>query len=378
MIFAGCSSVDDSTATSVAQSDETWAVADTALVMGGSEAPGGPQFFMPRRARFGPGDSIGVMDGLVELRIHDPTGRFVRTVGGRGQGPGEFTAAYWWDWLSDGGFLVVDEQRSARLLDASGTETVRRALEPVPEFNVPLAALEGQRIVALTRFPLPASSGENVWVRREVDLFVADLTGGQPARVLDRVPGLGWWGASGRFLALPLGPRSTVAARGDVVAFSDGVEYSMTFYDLQGRKKKLALSREAERTEPRHLDAWVAEREALLREMGAPPAAKALALGDDPPLRATLPAWAGMLVDGSGCVWARWAPRPGRDRETWDVLDPAGLHLGVVEFPPRFELTDVGRDAALGIGADDLGIESVLALRLPSALTVRTCGAPFR
>lgn len=378
LAFAGCSSVDEPSATSVAPSDDVWSVVDTVLAIGGLEAPGAQQFFMPRRARFGPGDSIGVMDGLVELRIHDPTGRLVRTVGRRGQGPGEFTAAYWWDWRPGGGFIVVDEQRSVRLLDASGVETVRRALEPVPEFNVRLAAVEGHRIVGLTRDPPPASAGENTWVRHDVDLVVLDPMDSSPARVLDRVPGVGWWGASGRYLALPLGPRSTIAAWRDVVAFSDGVGFSLMLYDLDGGKKRIALAREVERIEPRHLEAWVEEMEALLREMGAPPTARALALGDDPPLRATLPAWAGMLFDSRGCIWARHAPFPGRDHERWDVLDPSGLHLGVVELPPRFELTDVDQTSALGIGADDLGIESVLALRLPRALAVRACGSPFR
>ena len=55
------------------------------------------------------------------LRVFDHRGRFVRTIGRSGQGPGEFLALGRLTWLGD--TLVVSDSRQGRLtlLDPSGT-----------------------------------------------------------------------------------------------------------------------------------------------------------------------------------------------------------------------------------------------------------------
>ncbi len=57
-----------------------------------------------------------------ELRVFDAEGNYVRTVGGKGSGPGEFSQVIGMDWAPDGSLWMVDPANNRiSVFDAAGT-----------------------------------------------------------------------------------------------------------------------------------------------------------------------------------------------------------------------------------------------------------------
>jgi hypothetical protein len=82
------------------------------------------------------------------------------------------------------------------------------------------------------------------------------------------------------------------------------------------------------------------------------------------PVPATFPAHGRMLADAEGNLWVAAYPRPGEDRQVWEVFDASGRWLGPVTMPGRFRVTGVGGGVVLGTGRDEQDVEKVLVYRL--------------
>ena len=80
---------------------------------------------------------------------------------------------------------------------------------------------------------------------------------------------------------------------------------------------------------------------------------------ENPPHRATLPAFTRALVDGDGNVWMEEFRIDPHEAGTWMVMDPGGRWLGQVTAPAGVEVLQVGRDAVLGRTRDELGVERI-------------------
>lgn len=77
-----------------------------------------------------------------------------------------------------------------------------------------------------------------------------------------------------------------------------------------------------------------------------------------------------MMEDRDGNLWVR-RTKPDRTRwqmtftpvddtpTGWDVFDPRGVWLGVVELPARFRVMDIGPDYVAGVWKDELEVEFV-------------------
>ncbi len=100
------------------------------------------------------------------------------------------------------------------------------------------------------------------------------------------------------------------------------------------------------------------------------------ALDEHPEVPTHKPLFDRLLLDDRGGIWARVFPEesfglfdsrlPGPIifTETWTVFDPAGVWLGDLTLPERFELHTVGRDRLLGVARDSLDTETVQVLRI--------------
>ena len=95
------------------------------------------------------------------------------------------------------------------------------------------------------------------------------------------------------------------------------------------------------------------------------------ALDEYPEVPTHKPLFDRLLLDDRGGIWARVFPEesfglfdsrlpgPMIFTETWMVFDPAGVWLGDLTLPDRFELHAVGRDRLLGVARDSLDTETV-------------------
>lgn len=105
--FPGCRRATDTPAQDVA-ADQRWRlVAETTI---GSAAGEGPAAFSRIvDVEFDPMGRVWIADGLEnEIRVFQPDGRHVRTIGRKGAGPGEFTLLGGMSWAPDGRLWVMD------------------------------------------------------------------------------------------------------------------------------------------------------------------------------------------------------------------------------------------------------------------------------
>jgi hypothetical protein len=89
-------------------SDQAWRlVAETTI--GSADGEGPAAFSRIVDVEFDPMGRVWVADGLEnEIRVFQPDGRYVRTIGRKGAGPGEFTLLGGMDWAPDGTLWVMD------------------------------------------------------------------------------------------------------------------------------------------------------------------------------------------------------------------------------------------------------------------------------
>jgi len=254
---------------------------------------------------------IVVADGdRLALRIFDSAGRPAGSMGGRGEGPGEFGYLH--------GLIHCNGELWALVLPSAFSRSARASLH----------GLEGE--------------------------LLADL---------GEVFGSERWTFERGSMPHPYG-RQTVLALDDERAFvgtSDGHEFLE--YDLLGglvrRVRWQGSSLDLDAGEIDRFKEWITEVAELDPRMRLD---AELARTMEYP--ETMPAYTAMQIDDTGHLWLRVFSPPGVNRESWEVFSPDGTWLGTVAVPLGTAVTQIGSDYLLGIHQDELGTEVVRLHRL--------------
>lgn len=335
-----------------------WKLAEVTRISGGAEGPGELQV---------PNDAAVDGDGRVyvaervrpAIKVYGPDGRFLRTIGREGEGPGEFERAFV---AVTGDHLYVHDPRSSRtsLFDTSGV--YRRSW---PSFCCVSTAIDVDR-AGYVEVPGSPPSGavrndRNPW-QRTVRWYRPDTTVADTALV-PAGPEVRHWtvaAAGGKVFSIPIPfqPEMVFAFLPDhriIVGVGDRYQLAVTGKD--GTDTTALFSRSWAGTAiPR------SEREAAvdrLVEEYAPYAdatrlRNAFRVEDVP---ATAPAFDWIGVDAGGDLWLR-TPDPGETTRTrFDVFDPRLRWLGQVPAPADLAHGEIKLqgDRFLAIGADDHG-----------------------
>ncbi len=322
-----------------------------------------------------------------ELRVFGSTGRFLRSIGRRGRGPGEFTTldslAAHHDTLVafDGAFAAL------RLFTRSGSY-VRSIIVPplngVSPFRWPIGMHSSGAVFTFARDQvLPV--GRDVFTD-SLRLVRLSSSGTQP-KMLGRFPAGHMW--TNPELAAPysfgFAPqlRAAISRQGYCLGYSE--RYELECADTLGRVH-LAVRRE-----PRHSVVSDSARRALASAMqrrdglktGAASAAgwvahrakvvKAMQYSKH------YPAFAAILIDNAGALWVReYRPQDGiastappASGTKWDVFSPNGMWLAVVTLPRLFVPFQVGEDYVLGVAYDADDVPRILQLRLRRSANVK-------
>ena len=301
-----------------------------------------------------------------EIRLYSAEGEFLGAMGGRGQGPGEFSNLQRVKFVADtvialdydGRVTVVgpdmelvrtfalpfnvDDLHSLGAGTVLGESSVSAGLEEVVNQLI-------RPPLALVRFDLEGVVIDSLGERpgRESYQFAFEDNFGDAAALFARsgqVAALGprvFYGSSDLMQVEELDPA------GNITRILRIPGYGLDLTDAQ-----VAAERDA------HLDVD------LPPGMTLPPwfrrTIEAL------PAPATRPAYANMLVDPSGAVWLelyRGASEQDPPQE-WLILDADGTWLGTIEVPDRFSVTDITMDVVLGVWRDELDVEHPQVLRL--------------
>jgi hypothetical protein len=326
--------------------------------------------------------------GSLSLRFFDSTGTFLKSVGRRGGGPGEFQAlrvffAMPGDTLVAGtdigdlSYFTGAGQYLARLGVLNPSIPIANAGRPVM-----LAPLDGSGARAVAAFPRPRLRGPG---SRWVDSFPVAIVDAHNAEVgeLGTLPTMELAMSEGNPRQVWFGATAVYASGSGLFYIGYGSEYTVRVYAAQG--KLLRIIRRA--WTPVHvtradIDAYVVEwGKRWIKKTGAEADAARDSLRNDP-YAVAVPSFAQFLPDRAGRLWVReahLADAPGAGAlyttplvaSRWSVFDQTGHWLGDVTMPARFQARDIGANYVLGTAMDEDGVQSIALYRLGTSKEVR-------
>jgi len=300
-----------------------------------------------------------------EIRAFAPDGEHLWSVGGSGEGPGEFTAISWVKPTGADTLVLADpwQARFTKITTAGSVVGVVNTTEWAD--NGGLSALypidlmpDGTLIGQENRFfPLEVTGTG----RGEMPLFRVSLTG----RMLDSIgvfPTVDYAPGTEGFQTLPLFARRAVVAHMGDDAFLHGMgdDFSFGAYSLEGELlREYRRPAESPDVTPEMIEAL---KEAELARVQGPEAQNWRAqvnrkYAEGPGLE-TLPAYERFLVASDGTILVQGYHALVDETITWSLFDPAGPFLGTLEVPATFRVTQVEADRVAGVWRDDLDVES--------------------
>jgi hypothetical protein len=294
--------------------------------------------------------------GTNELRFYDDSGRFLRSEGREGQGPGEYEYMRGLGRCRETGFVAFDLNWQINAYDAQGRFVERTVLRAPDGLSPYKTACDREGRLLILGWGAAARQLQIGFYESRDRLVLTSLSG-------DVATGFGEWLVSER-VGTQNGSRPHPAGRATVIALHDGLAYvgsserfEIELFDLEGTRRRIVRGPGAP---PPVTDSVEAAYLALQLEAAAqdraPSIRRELAAWDWPP---TLPAYTAMLVDPHGIAWLRDFRLDADEPETWRLLHPDEGYLGDVTLAPGEALLEIDMDHVLVLQRDPLGVESV-------------------
>ena len=325
------------------------------------------EFFRVRGVRLRPDGSLVLADRASrQIRLYSSEGKLLGSLGGPGQGPGEFNDIQQIELVADTVFALDSDGRvtvvgpdmelvrtftlpssvnDIHSLD-DGTLLGESFMEPGP---VEIANRMIRPPIALVRFDLEGSRIDSIGERpgRELYSFALDDYSGSRPPLFGRNAETATLGPRAFYGSSDLMQVEEMDLAGNIVRI-----LRVPGYDLALANAEVAAERNA------YLDfdlpAGVTLHPLIRRSI------------EELPTPATRPAFQRMLVDPAGAVWLqlyRGLSEVDLPQE-WLVLAVDGTWLGTVEAPDRFSVTDITIETVLGVWRDELDVEHPQVLRL--------------
>jgi hypothetical protein len=322
-------------------------------------------------------DAMRLPDGRIlvgnsstsEIRVFDREGKFLKSVGRKGNGPGEFgelSSVRFWR-LADGTLLGYDNG-NLRVHHFDSTLAYQRTVRIESTKDGLRAFLQGVfgdgswQMLAL----VPELKNEPGTYLRSAQQFVRFHPDGTPDTTLRRVEGrtrfVHQFGSITHFPFVPFTAEPLAVAAGEHLWIVNGGGAELEQRSLRGDLVRIVrLTRDI----PRTADVYARYVESSLASMDSSRRAQYEHFyGLKHPLPERVPAYQAMLVDATSHVWLERYRLPGDTMPSWDVVAPNGRWLGAVAVPPRLRVMQVGADFILGRHLDSLGVERIRVHRL--------------
>ncbi len=350
------------------------AVDSTPAVVIGS-ADGGADYELHRvfgATRLSDGRIVLVNQGTQQIRYYDSTGRFLRSAGRAGEGPGEFRDAFYL-WALPGDTVWVGDYRPWQFLVFTPEGDWVRTVRPTPFYlNTPavMAVLDDGRSVlangdavmaATTRF----DPRQLTVVIHGADGAVSDTLGTwENGRwgVVEDIPGaVRLFPLFESFARITAGgtrilashnstPEIRVFHAGEPVALERIIRWTVgdrgiSAADIDSERRRLA--------EP-FVTADEGMRERLLKPL----------VSDARPVADQFPAFGGLMSGRDGRIWIRDFNRPGTTtRPQWTAFDAEGRAQCQATFPDVEQVYEIGADYLLALDPDEDDVPRVVLHR---------------
>ena len=339
---------------------DTGRVAGTPLLqVGGAEVDGPEQFLGITHTALLPDGRLAVVNSqLQRVVLFDAEGRFQRTIGRKGDGPGEFRDPRWVYPHSGDSILVIDGQHYTSVFDGEGRYARRFA--PGEVTGVTQGMPKGQFADGTLLFAQnpPHESGPMVvgWRRSQIEPARVGLDGlvvGRFGRYDDQLIN---YGASVRHL---FAPWSAIAAGRDGFWYGPGDRVDLRQVGLDGQVRRIVrLALPLRRVTPEDKESFRSGMRAAARGTPAEAMIDRIYAGAETP--EFLPAHGTIQVDDRERIWVReYEVSPRREPGRWYLFDPEGRYLGKVVMPAGFRPHQIAGGKVVGRWADEDGVEFV-------------------
>lgn len=318
------------------------------------------EFYRVRNVTRLPDGGIAVVNrGSSEIRKFSADGAFVGSVGGYGEGPGEFSNLQQVELVGDS-MLVRDVRRVALF----GPDLRHVRTLPLHPGARSLHYLGNRTMVAPVIMDYPEEYG---LVRAPEVLLVYDLEGARRDSI-GRTRGSEEY-VTDALMGFPLfGKSSVLDTHGDRIFLGSSDHMQVEEVDANGDTLRILRIPDY----PLTLTPEEVEAERNLRlNPPLPPGVTSLPppfveAVEGMPSPETRPAYADMLVDPTGAVWLRHFRGSSEQGgpEHWLVLGPDGSWLGSVEMPDNFLVREIGLDEILGVWTSELDVQHPQVWRL--------------
>lgn len=321
--------------------------AEPDLVLGEGGAFEGPdyEFFqIGGVSQLHDGTLVVADNGSLALRFYGADGRFLRSVGRDGDGPGEFRRLNNL-WLMAGDTAVVWDNRSRRLqhfrpdgafVRAASITTAPFAAEFLGLPPQPQAVLDDGRLAVFLQSRSPGAGSHGVPERQPVLVALHRIDAGEWDSV--RVAS-GWeqvFGPGLESYSYAFGAYTMAAGAGATMAVADAARFRVELFNPNGR---LVSTLSASVPEvPVTPDVIEAQIERDVDWFGVVPAdfsarrRRAYSARHAP----FLPAMRAIFVDADERIWAERYDVPARGPSRWEVFTRDGTWMGRVEMPEGF------------------------------------------
>ena len=373
---------------------EFWTV-DTVpeIVLGGSDElnlePNDPSHLVWRiagLARLPDGRVAILSSGNKRLMLFEPSGELSGTIGGPGEGPGEFRHPLALQYLPPDTLVVWDYfltsidyfDTEGKLLKERSPNLVRMLKHGVGAESLRLPLPDGSFLAAAPDMTVDESPGDCSHLAATVQ--VSGNVGGRVLRQETTAFGEEFLRIDDAYNAYSFGCArfGTHLAAGNhpplVYISNDGTEIHQRSLD----GKLVRIIRRTTDPPPVTDGAWRAELEQRAKSEGMIGLPRQTAEGDEIPRRETYPAVEFMLVDSEGHLWVReWSDSESGIPDQWSVFSPEGRWLGVLRLPTDPGTPDLvlcGRDFRplcrvdtdffLMVRANEFGVERVEGYRI--------------
>jgi hypothetical protein len=308
-----------------------------------------------------------------QLKFYDAAGRHLKSVGGKGQGPGEFPREFERITRLPGDSIAVDAIRLTSIFAPNGAFVRNVQFGPFPAgaLQIPFVAVMGRfdnGTAVVMDFPQGQGrpAGAKQWVDSS-SLFLVNGTGAV-VRSLGKIPMVVFIAGEQHPSPLDFGPDAPHASSGRSIYLGFTDQYAIREYDSDWRLRRIIRRTWTPRKLTRgdidgYVDGWM---EMWSKKTGPEREAERKSMRDDT-YPEILPAYSAILAASTGEIWVREPDLTGAPGcwclaglstvpSQWSVFGADGRWLGDVAMPPRMIPLEIGADYVLGRsrGTDDV------------------------
>jgi hypothetical protein len=346
--------------------DQAWRLtAEPLLTIGVTEGDPGYQLSDVVGAVRMPSGLVVVADGgTQEIRVFTAEGTLVRRVGGRGEGPGEFSGLSGMGRGPSGALWAYDfTLRRISWLYPSDESLRSATLGPEPPVLSPVGALpDGSFVLKQLWGAQGVASATHTGLRRDPVAYVRFDPSGALLDTLALVPGrevvISLEGDRGVMSTPPFGRTSLGGILDGRVLIGSQTRFELEEWTPDGTLKRVLRLPDIDlRVTEEDIQRYAEHRRSTASPGEEARVERELADVEVPELR---PAYGELLVDGAGNLWiGRWEA-DGSPARAWTVLDATGTWLVSVGTPSDLQVRDIGEDWVVGVARDELDVERVV------------------